>query len=95
MKWRSPLPSKASWERAPAASQPRLHLSPGAANPGALLLSLHLATLSARTPPAAPPRRRVLNQWVSRFDLWPYLERFTIDATKEILAEMGGKVRPM
>ncbi|EFN59180.1 hypothetical protein CHLNCDRAFT_48488 [Chlorella variabilis] len=34
---------------------------------------------------------RVLNKWVSRFDLWPYLERFTIDATKEILAEMGGK----
>jgi sucrose synthase len=28
---------------------------------------------------------------VSRFDLWPYLERFTIDATKEILAELGGK----
>ncbi|PSC73946.1 sucrose synthase [Micractinium conductrix] len=34
---------------------------------------------------------RILNHWVSRFDLWPYLERFTIDATKEILAEMGGK----
>lgn len=34
---------------------------------------------------------RVLEKWVSRFDLWPYLERFTIDATKEILAEMGGK----
>jgi hypothetical protein len=33
----------------------------------------------------------VLQKWVSRFDLWPYLERFTIDATKEILAEMGGK----
>ena len=37
-----------------------------------------------------PPRSRVLNKWVSRFDLWPYLERFTIDATKEILAEMVG-----
>ena len=24
----------------------------------------------------------MLNKWVSRFDLWPYLERFTIDATK-------------
>ncbi|KAI3433440.1 hypothetical protein D9Q98_003254 [Chlorella vulgaris] len=34
---------------------------------------------------------RVLRKWVSRFDLWPYLERFTIDATKDILAEMGGK----
>ena len=26
--------------------------------------------------------RRVLNHWISRFDIWPYLERFTIDATK-------------
>jgi sucrose synthase len=34
---------------------------------------------------------RILRKWVSRFDLWPYLERFTIDATKEILAELGGK----
>jgi len=34
---------------------------------------------------------RVLNKWVSRFDVWPYLERFTIDATKAILAELGGK----
>lgn len=34
---------------------------------------------------------RVLRKWISRFDLWPYLERFTIDATKEILAELGGK----
>ena len=52
------------------------------------------ADLAARPPPrpCTRPRRRVLNQWVSRFDLWPYLERFTIDATKEILAEMGGKV---
>jgi hypothetical protein len=33
---------------------------------------------------------RVLRKWVSRFDLWPYLERFTIDATKDILAEVGG-----
>ena len=41
--------------------------------------------------PRRPPRRRVLRKWVSRFDLWPYLERFTIDATKEILAEIGGK----
>jgi sucrose synthase len=34
---------------------------------------------------------RVLPKWVSRFDIWPYLERFTIDATREVLAELGGK----
>ena len=34
---------------------------------------------------------RVLDDWVSRFDVWPYLERFTIEASKEILAELGGK----
>lgn len=34
---------------------------------------------------------RDLRNWISRFDVWPYLERFTIDATKEILAELGGK----
>ncbi len=34
---------------------------------------------------------RVLRRWISRFDVWPYLERFTIDSTKEILAELGGQ----
>ena len=34
---------------------------------------------------------RVLRKWISRFEVWPYLERFTIDVTKEILAELGGK----
>ncbi|GAB4822774.1 hypothetical protein N2152v2_009820 [Parachlorella kessleri] len=34
---------------------------------------------------------RVLNKWISRFDLWPYLERYTIDATREVMAELGGK----
>lgn len=34
---------------------------------------------------------RILRKWISRFDVWPYLERFTIDSTKEILAELGGK----
>lgn len=33
----------------------------------------------------------MLPHWVSRFDIWPYLERFTIDSTKEVLAEMRGK----
>jgi sucrose synthase len=26
---------------------------------------------------------------VSRFDLWPYLETFTLDVQREVLAEMG------
>ena len=42
-------------------------------------------------PRPLPLPRRVLQHWVSRFDIWPFLERFTIDATKELLAELGGK----
>lgn len=29
--------------------------------------------------------------WISRFELWPYLESFAIDAQKELLAELQGK----
>ncbi len=29
--------------------------------------------------------------WISRFELWPYLESFSIDAEKELLAEFRGK----
>jgi sucrose synthase len=35
----------------------------------------------------------VIPQWISRFEVWPYLERFAIDAERELLAELGG-VRP-
>jgi sucrose synthase len=41
-----------------------------------------------------PFRRRggdVLPSWVSRFDIWPYLERFALDAEREVLAELGGR----
>ncbi len=34
----------------------------------------------------------VVPQWISRFEVWPYLERFAADAEKELLAELG--VRP-
>ena len=34
---------------------------------------------------------RVLQKWISRFEVWPYLEQFTIDATKELMSEIGGK----
>ncbi|WJX36992.1 Sucrose synthase 6 [Trifolium repens] len=33
----------------------------------------------------------ILRQWVSRFDIYPYLERFTQDATTKILNLMEGK----
>ncbi|XP_061347115.1 sucrose synthase 7-like [Gastrolobium bilobum] len=33
----------------------------------------------------------ILRQWVSRFDIYPYLERFTQDATAKILDLMEGK----
>ncbi len=29
--------------------------------------------------------------WISRFEIWPYLETFAIDAEKELRAEFGGK----
>ncbi len=32
---------------------------------------------------------QVVPQWISRFKVWPYLERFANDAGKEILAELG------
>lgn len=34
----------------------------------------------------------VIPQWVSRFEIWPYLERFSIEVEKEVVAELG--VRP-
>ncbi|MFA9462012.1 sucrose synthase [Thiohalorhabdus methylotrophus] len=33
----------------------------------------------------------VVPHWVSRFEVWPYLERFTVEAEKELLAELGGR----
>ncbi|KAJ4969448.1 hypothetical protein NE237_016149 [Protea cynaroides] len=32
----------------------------------------------------------VLRKWISRFDVWPYLERFAEDVAKEIAAELQG-----
>uniref|UniRef100_A0A7N0R9Y4 Sucrose synthase n=1 Tax=Kalanchoe fedtschenkoi TaxID=63787 RepID=A0A7N0R9Y4_KALFE len=32
----------------------------------------------------------VLKKWISRFDVWPYLERFAQDAGREIIAELQG-----
>jgi sucrose synthase len=35
----------------------------------------------------------VIPHWISRFEVWPYLERYAIDAEHELLAELSG-VRP-
>ncbi len=31
----------------------------------------------------------VVPQWISRFNVWPYLERFAVEVERELLAEMG------
>ncbi|MFC1493177.1 sucrose synthase, partial [candidate division KSB1 bacterium] len=33
----------------------------------------------------------VINDWISRFKIWPYLEQFAFEAEKEIMAELDGK----
>lgn len=33
----------------------------------------------------------VIPQWISRFEVWPYLERFALDVGRELLAEFGGR----
>jgi sucrose synthase len=33
----------------------------------------------------------MLPHWISRFEVWPYLERFSLDAERELLAELGGR----
>lgn len=32
----------------------------------------------------------VVPQWISRFEVWPYLERFAVEVEKELMAELGG-----
>jgi sucrose synthase len=32
----------------------------------------------------------VTQHWISKFEIWPYLESFAIDAEREILAKLGG-----
>jgi len=33
----------------------------------------------------------IVPQWISRFEVWPYIERFSLEAEREILAELGGR----
>ena len=33
----------------------------------------------------------VVPHWISRFEIWPYLERFAVDAGRELLTELDGR----
>ena len=33
----------------------------------------------------------IVPQWISRFEVWPYLERFSLEAEREILKQMGSR----
>lgn len=33
----------------------------------------------------------ILQDWISRFEVWPYLERYTVNAERELLAQLGGR----
>ncbi len=39
--------------------------------------------------PFLDKKGKVLNKWISRFKIWPYLEKFAIDSEKELLTELG------
>lgn len=41
--------------------------------------------------PFRSPGGEVAPQWISRFEVWPYLERFALDAERELLAELGAR----
>ena len=39
--------------------------------------------------PFREPNGEVLPHWISRFNVWPYLERFALETERELMAEMG------
>ncbi|MBE0567247.1 MAG: sucrose synthase [Krumholzibacteria bacterium] len=41
--------------------------------------------------PFRGPDGGVLPRWVSRFEIWPYLEQYALDTERELLAELGGR----
>jgi sucrose synthase len=44
--------------------------------------------------PESPFRQEsgdVIPNWISRFEIWPDLERFSFDAERDVLAELGGR----
>jgi sucrose synthase len=36
-------------------------------------------------------RGRVVPQWIRRFEIWEYLERYAVESEREVVAELGGK----
>ncbi|MGZ5027373.1 MAG: sucrose synthase [Methylobacter sp.] len=40
--------------------------------------------------PFRNPSGEIIPQWISRFEIWPYLEQFTLDSERELLAELSG-----
>ncbi len=34
-------------------------------------------------------QNEIINHWISRFNVWPYLERFAVDVGKELMEELG------
>lgn len=41
--------------------------------------------------PFRNPEGGVVPHWISRFEVWPYLEQFAIDVEKEVLGELAGR----
>lgn len=41
--------------------------------------------------PFRDPDGREVPQWISRFDIWPYLERYARDAQQALLADLGAR----
>ncbi len=41
--------------------------------------------------PFRTEKGELVQRWISRFEIWPYLERFTVEAEKELLAELGAR----
>lgn len=36
-------------------------------------------------------RGEIQEEWISRFEIWPYLERYAVEAERTLLAELGGR----
>ncbi len=41
--------------------------------------------------PFREPGGEIVSQWISRFEIWPYLEQFTLEVEREVLAELQGR----
>ncbi|NNF97726.1 MAG: sucrose synthase, partial [Halobacteria archaeon] len=41
--------------------------------------------------PFRNPDGEIIPHWISRFEIWPYLEQFAIEAEREVLAELSGR----